>query len=126
MAHFEGTIIIVDPVYVTNTTDWNDYFKKRMAPRRLFKTWLIEDTVWGDGDWNFKSGKDTKKVTTTGLIGVFYENDILTYNPDFYKNIKGNYVKLDNFSGDIKTKFDEDRATRVWKGTGNVNFIIEN
>lgn len=127
MAHFEGTIIITDPGNILNETDWNEENKQeRKAP---FDVFMIDDNFWGDGKWILRD-KKTKKVISTyrtfsGFTGVFLEEDVLKYSPDFYKNIsRGHYVKIDNFKGDITSRVDSDKAIRVWESDGNINFVI--
>lgn len=136
MVHFEGTIIITDPKFIAFDSDWENKMgfdfsgNMKYAPKRFFKTYLINDNYWGLGKWNMRNKKTKKRVgsyvSESGYTGIFYEKDILNYNPNFYRNNPSNvYLKIENFEGDVLNYINEDRALRVWEGKGNVNFITE-
>lgn len=132
--HFEGTIIITDPKYISFDSDWENKtgfdMSTKYAPKKFFRNYLINDNVWGEGKWNIKHKKNKKLVgsyvSESGYTGIFYEKDILNYNSNFYKNNPSNvYLKIENFEGDIINYVNEDRALRIWEGKGNINFITE-
>jgi hypothetical protein len=115
-----------------------------------FTNWIWEDTIYGDWgcttyelkessidiekDPNEIERNDVKRVlgrfcADAGLVGVFYLNEILKFNPDFKYPVNDYGCELatviKDFDGDVEyliSEFDGEESAYI-KGTGNVNFI---
>ena len=101
------------PKYINDIEDafWK-YFKNPTIENELRCNDMLEDSnILG------------KFCADSGMTGVFYESEILSYNPKFFKNI-GNwcYTKIENFQGQIDFISDS-YGNKHFYGVGNINFL---
>ena len=108
-----------------------------------FTSYIWEGTIYGDWScttWKVKKSSVTKgpsKITKkdvedtlghfcadAGMVGVFYLNEVLKFNPKFDYHITKPHTTtlIENFDGDIEYLV-EDGENAYIRGIGNINFI---
>ena len=122
-----------------------DIFSGSGLQKLGFTDYIWEDTIFGD--WGcttyklkeFAIRKDVDKLSKSdvdgelgnfcadaGLVGVFYLEEILKFNPDFKYPINEYGCEwatvIEDFDGEIEYIVDGNNEAHI-KGIGNVNFI---
>lgn len=144
---FKGTIIITDPCYIDNDHIlWDsenfDIFSGRGLQKFGFTDYIWDTTVYGDWScttFELKSEAVNKSIgalsiedmksqlgnfcADAGLVGVFYLEEVLKFNPTFDYHIERKWTTtlIEDFDGEIEYIVFDDEV--FIKGTGNINFI---
>ena len=125
---FKGDILITDPCYIFNQTDWDRYchdFDHSFIRELGFTNYIWEDTIFGDGSWRVLNSDNNMKIGSigadAGLMGVFLLNEVKKYCP---KNNIDELARLGaiikDFDGNIE--YNTRDAGFTITGKGNINF----
>lgn len=95
----------------------------------------LEDAFWkyykeptADNEYRYTDllvGSDVlgKFCADSGMTGVFLEDEVLSYNPEFYKKYgTWCYTKIENFNGEI-SYISDPYENKHFYGIGNINFL---
>lgn len=106
--HFDGDILITDPCYVARDNDWTGFYDHPdFLSNHGFTTFMHRDTMYGD--WGCTVFDAARKpigrfCADAGLVGVYYVDEVLRYNPDFQEYISNRpwcVAVIKNFSGTV-------------------------
>lgn len=134
---FNGTIIITDPCYICNhdfdnkhEREWFSEWDRMLGDdlkgnrqhmfSRGFSQYIWEDTLYGDWSCTVFDSKTKMPLNVpykhfcadAGLVGVFYEKEVLKYNPKF--KVDGYMAAaIPDFKGDVHYDINKHGEARI-------------
>lgn len=127
---FKGDILITDPCYIFRDEDWDRYcdnFDPSFISELGFTNYIWEDTLIGDWSCATINSRTGKKIgnffADAGLVGVFYIDEILRYNPEYDVTPDDSQTVIKDFDGNIIYHADHGIANLV--GMGNIDFFTK-
>lgn len=143
---FEGTLVITDPCYFIkddgeNESDWDRCNYGLNLSVLGFNNYICTDNLYGNWSCTLYNLVNIKNMLSddnvelsqfssdSGLVGVFYLEDILKYDSEFnLKNFLHNEVAVvENFRGTVdiinRNNKQDIEAEVMVVGLGNINFF---